>query len=66
MTMELGGRSGVAACSVLRELLGLEKGARVVIHASAANKQSCESDKELTWLREIEALEMQQKYNRDN
>ena len=63
--MELGGRSGVAACSVFRELLGLEEGARVVIHASAANEQSCENDKELTWLREIEALEMQQKYNRD-
>ena len=63
--MELGGRSGVAACSVLGELLRLEEGARVLIHTSVANEQSCENDEELAWLREIEALEMQQKCNRD-
>ena len=66
MTMELGGKSGVAVCSVLQELLGLEEGARVVIHASAANEQSCENDEELAWLREIEAWEMQQNATKTN
>ena len=35
MTMELGGGSGITACSVMGQLVVVEKDARVVIHASA-------------------------------